>query len=179
MRNLMRVVFAACALALVAGGTPADDKKKDDKAKPFTDAMFMSKAESGGLHEVALGKMTKTNAASADVKAFGERMVTDHTKANAKLIEAAREAGIKPRTTMLPDHQAHVDRLFKLTGAEFDKAYMEHMVKDHKEDVALFEKAAKEAKDEKVKAFAAETLPTLKEHLKMAEKANAAVKGDK
>ena len=63
----------------------------------------------------------------------------------------------------------------KLSGAEFDRAYMDHMVKDHKKDIAEFRKQASSGKDPEIKAFAAKSLPTLQEHLKMAEAANAEV----
>ena len=147
-----------------------------DKAAPFSDDVFVKKAATGGKLEVDLGKVASTQAASADVKRFGGRMVTDHTKAGEELAEAARSAGLTIPTALTKRQQKMVDDLSKLSGAAFDKAYMSGMVKDHKEDVALFERAAKEATNPKLKELAAKTLPTLREHLKMAEKINDGLK---
>ena len=63
-----------------------------------------------------------------------------------------------------------------MTGADFDKAYMSDMVSDHKEDISDFKKEANGGKDADIKAFAAKTLPTLEDHLKMAQQTNDAVK---
>jgi putative membrane protein len=60
------------------------------------------------------------------------------------------------------------DKLAKLSGAEFDKEYMEDMVKDHEEDVEDFKTQAEKGTDPDVKSFAAKTLPTLQSHLQMA-----------
>jgi putative membrane protein len=72
-----------------------------------------------------------------------------------------------------------MDKMQKLSGAQFDRAYMDDMVADHKQDVAEFKKEASSGKDSEVKSFAAKTLPTLEDHLKMAESTDAAVKGSK
>ena len=64
--------------------------------------------------------------------------------------------------------QATKDRLEKLSGNEFDQAYMRDMVKDHTKDVAEFQKAASTASNPDVKSFAEQTLPTLQSHLKQA-----------
>jgi len=66
-------------------------------------------------------------------------------------------------------HKATKDRLSKLSGEEFDRAYMVDMLKDHKKDVADFQRESKSAKDPDVKNFASQTLPTLQEHLKQAQ----------
>jgi putative membrane protein len=179
MRSLIRAAAAACAVALGVATLPAEDKKEKDKGVPFTDEAFVVLAASGGTLEVELGKLAKTNAANPEVQKFGERMVTDHTKANKNLAEAAKSAGLGLPVKLLPDHQKHLDHFAGLKGAAFDTAYMKHMVADHKEDIALFERATKEAKNEKVKALATQTLPTLREHLKLAEKVNAGLKGGK
>jgi putative membrane protein len=72
-----------------------------------------------------------------------------------------------------------MDKMQKLSGAQFDRAYMDDMVADHKQDVAEFKKEASSGKDNEVKSFATKTLPTLEDHLKMAESTDAAVKGSK
>lgn len=134
------------------------DSLKDDKD-------FMIEAASGGLLEVELGKLAQTNGSSAAVKSFGMMMVTDHTKANNELTALAKAKNITVPSVPGEDAQKHIDELKTKKGAEFDKAYVDLMVDDHKEDIEEFQKAADDAKEPEIKALAAKTLPTLKEHL--------------
>jgi len=157
--------YAMGCLALVGGfvcfsGAKADDTKFEDKD-------FVMKAASGGMHEVELGKLASKQATNEKVKAFGERMVKDHTKANEKLKSVAGEIGVKVDGKPMSEHQKHLDHFRDLKGADFDRQYVKHMVKDHEEDVALFKRASTEAKSKALASFAKETLPTLEEHLKM------------
>jgi putative membrane protein len=179
MRNLMRAAAGTCALFLGAITTSADDAKTDkDKNKtPFTDQQFVVLAGSGGMHEVALGKLAQTNAGSEDVKSFGKKLEEDHAKANKDLMTAAKSANVGFPTSMLPDQQRELARMTRLKGPEFDKEFIKHQVADHKKDIALFERATKEATSAQLKQFATKALPTLKEHLKMAEKIQGSLKG--
>ena len=133
------------------------------------DKEFVSKAGMGGLAEVQMGNLALSKASSADVKAFGQRMVTDHSNANAELAQLATAKGVALPTELAGEEQATMDRLSKLSGAEFDKTYMKDMVEDHEKDVAEFDKASTTAMDGDLKAWAAKTLPTLKEHLQHAK----------
>jgi putative membrane protein len=133
------------------------------------DEKFVKEAAEGGMMEVELGRLATEKASSADVKAFGQRMVTDHSKANQKLMDLASNKGITLSKTLSTDMQKERDRFAKLSGAEFDRMYMQHMVKDHKKDVSEFEKESQKATDTGVRSFAEQTLPTLKEHLTLAE----------
>jgi putative membrane protein len=166
MRFLMQASAVVCAALIGTAAVPADDKK------PFTDADFVAKAASGGLHEVELGKLAQTNAQDAEVKKFAERMVTDHTKANQELMAAAKAANIPVPTGLAPDDQKEVDRFRALKGADFDRQYITHMVKDHEKDLDLFGRASKEAKDPGLKAFATRTIPVIQEHQKLAKQIN-------
>ena len=103
------------------------------------------------------------------MKAFGERMVQDHTQANNKLMAIAQSKGVQLPTTPNDKDEHTLEHLQSLSGTAFDKAYADHMVRDHKADVKEFEHAARSAADPDVKAFAKATLPTLKEHLSLAE----------
>jgi putative membrane protein len=133
------------------------------------DRTFVKKAAEGGLAEVELGQLATQKASDDEVKKFGQRMVDDHTKANDQLKQVAATLGVQ-----VPDHlsakdQATKDRLQKLSGAQFDRAYMNDMVKDHTKDVVEFRHASKMAKNSEVKNFASQTLPTLEDHLKEAK----------
>jgi putative membrane protein len=127
--------------------------------------MFMKKAAMGGMTEVALGKVAAQNGGSQDVKDFGNQMVTDHTKINDNLKEVAGKMGVEIPDTLDTMHQAMVDRMSKLSGADFDKAYVKNMVKDHEKDIGEFEKAKAMAKNEDLKKFIDDSLPTMKDHL--------------
>src|SRR5207249_5592683 len=107
-------------------------------------------------------------ASNAEVKSFGQRMVTDHGKANQELTEIASRKGITLPKDVDKKHMAAIDKMSKLSGAAFDKAFMTGMHKDHMKAVSAFEKEASKGQDADIKAFAAKTLPTLKEHLQMA-----------
>jgi putative membrane protein len=132
------------------------------------DRTFIKKAAEGGMAEVELGKLAADKGTTDDVKKFGQRMVDDHTKANDQLKQIASSKGVAVPDDLNAKDKALKARLEKLSGAQFDRAYMKDMVKDHVEDVADFSKESKMAKDPDVKSFASQTLPTLKDHLKNA-----------
>jgi putative membrane protein len=133
------------------------------------DKEFVSKAGMGGLAEVQMGNLALQKASNAGVKAFAQRMVTDHSKANAELAQLASTKGLALATELGGEHKDAYDHLNSLSGADFDKAYMKHMVEDHEKDVAEFDKASTSATDADVKGWAGKTLPTLKEHLEQAK----------
>lgn len=129
------------------------------------DADFAVKAANGGMMEVQLGNYAQQNGVSKRVKDFGAMMVKDHTKANEELKSIASAKNITLPTTIGNDAQKDMDNLMKKKGADFDKAYMNMMLDDHKKDVKEFEKAAKDCKDAEIKSFAGKTLPVLLVHL--------------
>jgi putative membrane protein len=96
-------------------------------------------------------------------------MVDDHSKANDQLKQVAAQENIPLPTQPSAKDKATKARLEKLSGEQFDRAYMTDMVKDHRTDVAEFAHESKMGKDPAVKSFAEQTLPTLREHLKQAE----------
>lgn len=145
-------------------------------AHAASDADFVKNAAIGGMTEVEASKTAQTQATNAEVKQFAERMVQDHTKANDQLKQVAEKDGISVPDSIDKSHQKAVDKLAKKSAGDFDKAYMDMMVSDHKKTISLFEKEAKSGKDAGVKAFASDTLPTLKEHLKMAQDTTKAMK---
>lgn len=140
---------------------------------------FVEKAAMGGMMEVQLGQVAQQKANNPQVKAFGARMAQDHGKANDELKQIAGAKSVALPTAMERSHMNDMQRLEKLSGAEFDREYMKHMVGDHKKDISAFEKQAKSGKDAELKAFAAKTLPTLQAHLKLAQTTHDAVKNAK
>ncbi len=170
------VLFSMSAFAQDAGAA----SKSDDSAKPAKaeksakaktggmDQMFVKKAAEGGLAEVDLGNVAKQNGSNDAVKQFGDRMVTDHSKANDELKSLAQQKNWTLPTEPKAADKSKKDRLSKMNGAAFDKAYMRDMVMDHEKDVKEFKKCAASCKDSDLKAWAAKTAPTLEDHLKMA-----------
>jgi putative membrane protein len=157
-------------------GSAGAMKSGSGAALSSEDKNFANKAAIGGLAEVEMGKLAQQKAASDQVKQFGSRMVDDHSKANDELKQVASAKGITLPTELDAKHKSKMDKLQKLSGAQFDRAYMDDMVADHKEDVSEFQKQSSSGKDSDLKGFASKTLPTLQEHLKMAQSTQAAVK---
>src|SRR5206468_220207 len=125
---------------------------------------FSMNAAKGGMMEVESGKMAAQNGQNADVKKFGNRMVTDHSKANNELMALAKEEGVS-----LPGA--------KSAGKwKSDKAYMDDMVKDHQADLAEFQKEAQSGTDPDLKAFAAKGAKMVSSHLKMAQETDSKLK---
>jgi putative membrane protein len=168
------------------------------------DRQFVMEAAHGGMMEVSLGRMAVDKATNPDVKQFAQRMVDDHSKANAELQQLASQKGIALPAGDMPmadqtstttsstsqsttsqdrsdstsqrsasadgNHammkaQTEMNKLGGLSGDAFDRAYIDLMVKDHEKDVKEFEKQSTKAKDPDLRAWAAKTLPTLREHL--------------
>ena len=140
------------------------------------DTTFVNKAAQGGMAEVSLGQLASSKATNPDVKAFGDRMVTDHTRLNDELKQLAQSKGVTLPADVDQESKDTADKLSKASGKEFDKAYIDDMVKDHEKDVKEFEKQSKDAKDPDLKAWVTKSLPTLQDHLKMAKEAKAKVK---
>jgi putative membrane protein len=182
--NLMTLTFAAAVAlpALALAQTPqtpktppagAQSPAASAKAPASADSAFMRTAATGGVAEVELGKLGVANATSSDVKQFAQRMVDDHSKANDELKALAAQKNVTLPAEVDAKHKAAYDKLAKAKGAGFDAAFMSHMVSDHQADVSLFERESKSGKDAETKAWAAKTLPTLQEHLKLAKEIHA------
>jgi putative membrane protein len=153
-----------------SGGDPSVSRGSENAKQKIASAdhKFAMDAAMGGLAEVQLGKLAADHASNADVKKFAQRMVDDHDKANDELSNILKQKGMTPPTDLKGREKATYDRLSKLNGPAFDRAYMSEMVKDHEKDVKEFERESTSGKDPDLKAFAAKTLPTLQDHLKMA-----------
>ena len=148
-----------------AAATPPSDK--GDKVVTGGDLAFMNDAGPGGMAEVEMGRLAVQRAANADVKEFAQQMIVDHSKAGEKLKALAQQKRVTLPPKILPQAHQTKEKLSKLSGAEFDRAYVKAMVEVHEKDVAAFEAMAKNATDADVKAFAAATAPTLRHHLEM------------
>src|SRR5262249_51363821 len=147
----------------------AKGKKTSAKTGGTSDHTFVMDAAKGGMAEVELGRLATQKASRDEVKKFGQRMVDDHGKANDELKSLAQTKNITLPANVGKKDKALEGRLSKLSGSAFDKAYMQAMVADHRKDVNEFRRESQTGQDTDVKSWAAKTLPTLEDHLKMAQ----------
>lgn len=139
-----------------------------------TDRHFIMKAIQANRAEVEFGELAQQNSQREAVKQFGERMVKDHTAIDERLEKFAQSKGLSiPAGLDMKDQRTKVD-LSSLKSEAFDRSYMSDMLKDHKKDIAVFEKA-ESTTDPGLRSFVTETLPTLREHLKLAHEVEDAV----
>lgn len=157
-RKSLSRAFLACCFTFAANTLPAADKLADD------DLTFIQHAAVGGMMEVELGRLAAKRATNADVRAFAQRMVEDHGKANEELTTLARGKGVTLPAELHKDARDMQAKLDAAKPEEFDETYMDMMVEDHEKDVKMFEEQAKDAEDADLRAFADRCLPTLRSH---------------
>jgi putative membrane protein len=167
MKTKIRVVSPVCILAVTIGAISLTGAvRAADTASSLSDKdkTFMKKAAKGGMMEVAMGQVAEQKAQSEDVKSFGKRMVTDHSKANDELKSIASKKGVQ-----LPSKEHTI----KWTS---DKAYVDMMVKDHEKDLAEFKEEASGGSDPDVKKFADDTSKVIQEHLDLVKEIQGKLK---
>jgi putative membrane protein len=181
--NRLALIAAACALAFAGTATAGGDKHAshdlDKKAAdaatmaPYSDAMFFESAANAGMLEVEAGKVAIAKGNSDDVRSFGQKMVTDHTKKNDELKALAAKKNVTLPTALDAKHQEKMAKFNSLSGDAFDHAYAADMVTGHADMHALMEQAATSSKDADVRVFAQDTLNAVKQHHELAVKLEA------
>lgn len=169
------VPWAAAALLLpiaACSNNPPPAPPAAVAPAPMTqmDTDFLNQAALGGLAEVQMGQLAVQKATNPEVKQFAQQMVDQHTQVNQQLMQLAQSKSVTPPTTLDPAMQQNMTRLQRERGAAFDRDYVRQQVAAHQAQVALFQREAAEGSDPDVKAFAAQTLPTLQQHLDEARK---------
>jgi putative membrane protein len=155
-----------------------NEEKFDDSDKE-KDTDFAITAADGGMLEVELGKLALQKASSAEVKKFSQMMVDDHSKANDELKALASTKNISLPAALSDKNNERIKDLQEKSGTDFDKDYMDFMVKDHEEDIDAFEKLAEDGQDAELKSWAAGKVTTLRHHLEMAKATQETVKNQK
>jgi putative membrane protein len=163
MLQICIVTFIATGLGLGVGWAQSSSESKTSVLSE-KDKKFMHKAAKGGMMEVTMGKVAEQNAQSDDVKSFGKRMVTDHSKANDELKSIAAQKNVQ-----LPSKEPNE----KWTS---DKAYINMMVSDHEKDLAEFKEEASSGSDPDVKKFADDTAKVIQDHLDLAKETQGKLK---
>ena len=184
MRKLMSTTtIAVVTAALLSSGAllraaEGDYETKAEQRGQLSrkDYKFARNAAQGGLLEIKLGELAKQKGSVQTVQQFGERMVADHTKANDELKQIASQKGATLPTQLTRREESEWEHMQKLSGKDFDKAYADHMVKEHNKDIKEFQDAAKNCQDNDLKNFAQKTLPTLQQHEQLAQQMESSVK---
>ena len=126
---------------------------------------FVTKAAKGNFAEVELGKLASEKSSNPDVKAFGEQMVADHSKANDNLKPIADSNGVQWPTQLTGEPKTLYNRLSKLSGPAFDKIYVRAMLQGHQKDAKAYETESGKVKDSQLKSYIDQTLPVVQQHL--------------
>jgi putative membrane protein len=180
------VLSAVGSWAVLAHQDDPTTTKKDGGMAPapstsgktmMGDSHFAREAAQGGMAEVKFGKLAEDKGTNEAVKNFGKRMVEDHSKADDQLKSVASKQNLTLPNGLSAKDQATYDRLSKLNGTAFDRAYAKDMVKDHEADIAAFKRESTTGTDDSLKSFASDTLPTLQDHLKQAKEMMKTVEG--
>ncbi len=167
------VLVAVVMLAMTSSRVRVD---AGEAVKAGPDQAFMLKAMEAGLAEIELGKLAMRKGARAEVREFAGWMVTDHTKANRALKSLAETKHIAVASALDVRDQALYDTLSRLSGNDFDQAYMWAVIKDHQHRVSESRREVRIGKDAEVKAFASKILGTVEDHLRMADSTDAVVR---
>lgn len=160
--------LALAGQAQLSPGSPGELAQQPERVMSTLDQGFAAKAAQGGLAEVRLGQLAATRSQNEAVKAFGQRMVQDHGLGNEILQRTAKAINLSLPLTVSAETQTMADRLASLSGPSFDRTYIDHMVMDHEKDIAEFEREANEGTNQELRSYAAQQLPTLREHLALA-----------
>ena len=154
------IIFSLVVTSAIVSASAAFAKDKASKS-------FLKKAIEGNYAEVKMGQLAQSNGQSDGVKSYGKMLETDHTAANEKAMDAAKTMGMTSPTGPDAKQKAEYDKMSKMSGAQFDKAFAKHMVADHKKDIAEYKKEAK-AKDA-AGEYASAQVDTLQKHLDTAK----------
>jgi putative membrane protein len=162
-------VIAATTVAFI----PASGKHEVDA--PPSAQSFLQKAAEGQQAEIAFGQLASERAGDEQVKHFGAQMIEDHRKADVAIQELASKEGVLLPRELTGKHKAKQEEFARLSGREFDRAYIAYMMRDHRKDVKTFERHVKTLTDPQVLEWARGALPLLKQHLEQAQQIAASI----
>jgi putative membrane protein len=154
----------------IGTGAPENFPSKID------DRQFARDAAVAGLSNVELAKLAAEKASSEDVRHFGKQLLDDQTKTNDRLKQVANQENISIPDALDSKHQSQIDKVAKLSGPEFDKAFLKQQLKEQEAQVRDFSDEAQRGTDPNVKTFAAGALPNLQQQLEAAKNLNKSTK---
>lgn len=187
MKSITLNVLILSGLFLVAACTGSNEKDSKEVAEDINeenfegtsmddDTEFAVAAAEGGMLEVKLGELAQSKSSSKVIKDLAKTIVADHKKANDELKSLAEKKNIALPEALSDEKQRDYDKLAEKTGTDFDKAYADFMVKDHKKDIDEFKEAASDSKDPDIKEWAAGKVSALEHHLQMAQVAEKSIR---
>jgi putative membrane protein len=169
MRLLILTAAALIGGGVLQAGYPATGTMASGTAR-IGDETFVRKAAISDMYEVEAGKLARQKAVSADAKTFAGKMVDAHTQTTDRLKSIlSSKPNLKPPSAMDADHKALLAKLRAAKGAQFDKLYAQQQAEAHNDAVMLFTDYSQNGKDPDLKTFATDTLPTIQQHLAMAQ----------
>jgi len=166
------IVAIGLAAALCCGAAMAQNTNADKSGKSF-----MTNAMEGDYAEIDVGKLAQEKGTTQAVKDFGQKLVSDHSANLDKAKQVASEMGVKDPGGSSYTQKAEYLKLKVLSGKTFDETFAKDMVSDHQKDIDEFQKEA--AKSGPAADFAKATLPTLQEHLQIAQSLTSQTTGSK
>jgi putative membrane protein len=167
LKKLLAIGLVASAFAFTA--CDKDDDDDDNTTLNSTDQMFLRDATIGNMAEVDAGTLASTKGTNQGVRMFGQMMIADHTNAQNKLDSIADAYNVVLPDTLDAYHRNLRTMLMSLQGYSFDTAYINSQVRDHERTIALFETEADDGNNERLRNYANEMLPHLREHLEHAD----------
>jgi putative membrane protein len=138
-------------------------------ASGSTDQQFLTFAAETDMTEAHLGQLAADQASAQEVKDFAQMLVTDHTNDYQQLGMLASKAGATIPKGLDAQHEKMIAPFEKLKGAAFDRRYAREMVAGHTKAITEYKRAAQDAQNADIKAYATQTLPTLEKHLQAAK----------
>ena len=176
IKRLSALTMAA-ALAMSTVALHASDHDKAGKKyntehkekKPYSDTSFIEQAALGNLGATRMGEIAQQKGENAEVKAFGQKLVSDHRQANEELKPLAQKLGVAIPTSLDRKFQDKLGKIQNANGAEFDKEFAKCAVKGHKMALSCVEEASMKASDPQVKAYAQQSAAKMRQHLQAAQ----------
>ena len=133
------------------------------------DRQFIVKAAQSDMTEIKTSQLALQRSRDSKIREFAQMMITQHTQSSSKLKPIASQKGVKLPTTLGADNTALLTQLTKLSGVEFDRAYMKGQAQGHSKTQAVYQKELKQGQDPDAQAFASQILPIVQDHLRMAD----------
>ncbi len=173
--NRTLTLVAAMALLPIAACSGSKPQPTTEAAAPTpppvaaNDQTFINTAATGGMAEIQAAQLALSKTKSPGIKTFANDMVSDHTKADQQLTQLAQSKNITLPTTLMDDQQQQATKLQGESGRAFNHDYIADQVMDHQMMLTAFQEEAENGTDPDIKAFAAQTVPTIKQHLVQAQ----------
>ena len=165
--NAPSAVTNAEAAATPSANPASTDLSTTDVTKA---ANFVTLAANSDMFEVQSSKIALRRSTDAAVKRFAQMMIDAHTKTTATLKGLiADQNNLSPPISLPSDLQTKLDQFGSVSPADFDKSYLDDQVDGHQSTLNVMQRYAKDGDQEPLKQFAADTAPTVQQHLDKAK----------